>query len=56
MTERSLAEIEMELNVVEGMVGYHDQRLCFYRNRKNQLQMEWNRARRLEREAKELQK
>lgn len=52
--ERSSSEdIEVHLSVIEAMIDYHGERLTEYNNQRIKLTHELNRARRLEREAKE---
>lgn len=52
--DRTSAEITLDLKVIEEMLRFHGERLSHYRERKLQLSFELNRARRLEREKKEL--
>lgn len=52
--ERTSEAIQLDLKVIEEMMRYHGERLSHYRERKLKCSMELNRARRLEREAKEL--
>lgn len=53
--ERSSESIQLDLKTIEQMIEYHGRRLDHYSFQKGKLTMELNRARRLEREAKELQ-
>ena len=48
--ERSSAEIETDLKVIEEMLRFHGERLSHYRERKLACSYELNRARRIERE------
>lgn len=52
--ERSSEDILLDLKVIEEMMRFHGERLSHYRERKLKCTFELNRARRLEREKKEL--
>lgn len=52
--DRSSPEIELDLKVIEEMMSFHGERLSHYRERKLKCTFELTRARRMEREAKEL--
>lgn len=53
--ERSSETIQLDLATITEMLCYHEERAAHYLERKTRLIYELNRARRLEREAKELQ-
>lgn len=52
--DRSSKTIQLDLTTTAAMIDYHGTRLSHYNNQRIKLTMELNRARRLEREAKEL--